>query len=70
MCVCVHVCECLHSGALYIQIVQTKHLLQNVDFNIFEGLECHGVPVVVISQGRVVVDHGKVSEFMQISASV
>lgn len=35
--------------------------MQNVDFNIFEGLECHGVPVVVISQGRVVVDHGKVS---------
>ena len=31
-----------------------------MDFNIFEGLECHGVPVVVISQGRVVVDHGKV----------
>lgn len=32
-----------------------------MDFNIFEGLECHGVPVVVISQGRVVVDHGKVN---------
>lgn len=32
-----------------------------MDFNIFEGLECHGVPLIVISQGRVVVDHGKVS---------
>ena len=37
--------------------------VQNVDFNIFEGMECHGVPVVVISQGRVVVDHGKVSYY-------
>lgn len=26
------------------------------DFNIFEGMVCHGVPVVVISNGRVVVD--------------
>ena len=34
---------------------------QNVDFNIFEGTVCHGVPLVVVSQGRVVVDHGKVS---------
>lgn len=35
-------------------------LSQAVDFNIFEGLECHGVPVYVISRGKVVVDHGKV----------
>ncbi|XP_019864016.1 PREDICTED: dihydropyrimidinase-like [Amphimedon queenslandica] len=33
---------------------------QAVDFNIFEGLECHGVPVYVISRGKVVVDHGKI----------
>ncbi|CAI8013234.1 Dihydropyrimidinase [Geodia barretti] len=37
---------------------KTHH--HNVDFNIFEGLECHGIPLLVISQGRVVVDHGKV----------
>ncbi|XP_062512368.1 dihydropyrimidinase-like [Corticium candelabrum] len=30
-----------------------------VDFNIFEGMICHGVPLVTISQGRVVYDHGK-----------
>lgn len=35
--------------------------IQAVDFNIFEGLECHGVPVYVISRGKVVVDHGKVN---------
>ena len=35
---------------------------QAVDFNIFEGMECHGVPVVVVSQGRVVVEGGQVSQ--------
>ena len=38
-------------------------LLQAVDFNIFEGMVVHGVPVVVISQGRVCVQNGKVREF-------
>ncbi|KAL8614302.1 hypothetical protein ACOMHN_007640 [Nucella lapillus] len=32
---------------------------QAVDFNIFEGMECHGVPVFVISNGHVVVDEGQ-----------
>ncbi|XP_006822013.1 dihydropyrimidinase-like [Saccoglossus kowalevskii] len=31
---------------------------QAVDFNIFEGMECHGVPVAVVCQGRLVVDEG------------
>lgn len=30
-----------------------------VDFNIFEGMTCHGVSLVTISQGRVVYENGK-----------
>ncbi|KAL8614303.1 hypothetical protein ACOMHN_007641 [Nucella lapillus] len=37
---------------------ETHH--QAVDFNIFEGMECHGVPVFVITNGKVVVDEGEV----------
>lgn len=29
---------------------------QACDFNIFEGMTCHGVPAYVISAGRVVLD--------------
>lgn len=42
------------------RVISAKTHHQAVDFNIFEGLECHGVPVYVISRGKVVVDHGKV----------
>ena len=41
---------------------QTHH--QAVDFNIFEGMECHGVPLYVITNGHVVVDEGQVTAGM------
>ena len=37
-------------------------LLQAVDFNIFEGLECHGVPLVTITRGKIAYNKGKVKQ--------
>ena len=31
-----------------------------VDFNVFEGMECRGVPEVIVCGGEVVVEHGEV----------
>ena len=41
-------------------ILVTPITKQAVDFNIFEGMCCHGVPVYVITQGQVAVDNGQV----------
>lgn len=38
---------------------KTHH--QAVDYNIFEGMECHGVPVVTISRGKVVYGEGRLT---------
>lgn len=35
-------------------------IVQAVDFNIFEGMVCHGAPSVVITQGCVVLQNDKV----------
>ena len=34
---------------------------QAVDYNIFEGMVCHGVPVVTISRGKVVYERGELA---------
>lgn len=41
------------------KISKENHNLK-VDFNIFEGMECHGVPEAVIVQGKVMVDEGRI----------
>ena len=38
---------------------KTHH--QAVDYNIFEGMQCHGVPVVTISRGKVVYEAGQLT---------
>nr|CAD7392428.1 unnamed protein product [Timema cristinae] len=40
------------------RVISAKTHHQAVDFNIFEGMECHGVPEFVIVNGRVCVDEG------------
>lgn len=41
------------------KISKEDHNLK-VDFNVFEGMECHGVAETVIVQGKVMVDEGRV----------
>ena len=41
--------------------ISAKSHHHNCDFNIFEGMTCHGVAEVVISGGRVVLDEDGVS---------
>lgn len=42
------------------RVISAKTHHQACDFNIFEGMECHGVPELVIVSGRVCVENGKI----------
>ncbi|KAJ8952353.1 hypothetical protein NQ318_017247 [Aromia moschata] len=44
---------------LAVRTISAKTHHQAVDFNIFEGMQCHGVPEYVIVNGRVCVDEGQ-----------
>eukprot|EP01062_Namystynia_karyoxenos_P015550 TRINITY_DN15639_c0_g1_i1.p2 TRINITY_DN15639_c0_g1~~TRINITY_DN15639_c0_g1_i1.p2 ORF type:complete len:528 (+),score=204.92 TRINITY_DN15639_c0_g1_i1:125-1708(+) len=42
--------------------ISVKEHLQNIDFNIYEGLTVRGVPFVTVSRGRVCYENGKLAE--------
>lgn len=42
------------------RVISAKTHHQACDFNIFEGMKCHGVPEIVIVRGKVCVENGQV----------
>lgn len=48
---------CLMCAVVFFRIISVDSQVQGGDVNLYEGLRCHGVPLVTISRGRLVYEN-------------